>query len=243
MQSMQYLKDFYSAAVCLVRYNLKIIFTGKFIYFVMAAVAIFLLVTVLNLMDAGARPSEATVFALLLVPGILLIFYPIAFGIQNDMDNRMIEILFGIPDYRYKIWLLRLLLIFLVSFSILFILSLLSHVALTSVPVVEMVFQLAFPLLFFGCLTFMISTYIRNGAGTSVVMVVISIVFWLGNRSFLENHRKWDIFLNPFSHPDNMNQAVWSNIVISNRIYLFTAVILMILFALFNLQKREKFLQ
>jgi len=125
MQSEQFLKKFFSATGSLVRYNIKIIFTGKFIYFVMAAVSIFLIVTVFNLMDAEARPSEATVFTLLLVPGILITFYPIAFGIQNDIDNRMIEILFGIPDYRYKVWLLRLLLIFLGSFFILFILSLL----------------------------------------------------------------------------------------------------------------------
>ena len=239
---MQSVKNFYSATACLVRYNLKIIFTGKFIYFVMAAVAIFLLVTVLNLLDADAHPSEATVFTLLLVPGILIIFYPIAFGIQNDMDNRMIEILFGIPDYRYKIWLLRLLLIFLVSALILFILSLLSHFALTSIPVIKMLFQLAFPLLFFGCLTFIISTYTRNGAGTSVIMVIIGMVFWFGKQSFLENHRKWDIFLNPFSQPDNMNPAIWSDTVMSNRTYLFAGIILILLFSLLNLQKREKYL-
>lgn len=242
MQSEQFFKKFLSATGSLVRYNIKIIFTGKFIYFVMAAVSIFLLVTVLNLMDAEARPSEATVFTLLLVPGILITFYPIAFGIQNDIDNRMIEILFGIPDYRYKVWLLRLLLIFLGSFFILFILSLLSFFALTAIPVIEMVFQLAFPLLFFGCLTFMISTCIRNGAGTSVVMVIIGIVFWIGKQGFLEDHRKLDIFLNPFSQPDNVNQVVWSDIVLTNRTYLFAGIILTLLFGLLNLQKREKFL-
>jgi len=242
MQSMQSVKNFYSATASLVRYNLKIIFAGKFIYFVMAAAAIFLLVTVLNLLDTDAHPNEATVFTLLLVPGILIIFYPIAFGIQNDMDNRMIEILFGIPDYRYKVWLLRLVLIFMVSVCMLFILSLISNFALTSIPVIKMLFQLAFPLLFLGCLTFMISTYTRSGAGTSVIMVIIGMAFWIGKQSFLENHRKWDIFLNPFSQPENMNQAIWSDIVTSNRTYLFAGVILTVLFGLLNLQKREKYI-
>ena len=31
-------------------------------------------------------------------PALLLIFYPMVFGIQRDEDARMLEILFGIPD-------------------------------------------------------------------------------------------------------------------------------------------------
>lgn len=234
--------DIYTVTFSLVRYNLKVIFAGKFIYFLGAAVLIFVLVTVFNLMDADARPTEATVFALLLVPGVLLIFYPIAFGIQNDMDIRMIEILFGIPDYRFKVWLFRLFLISLISFLILFLLSLLSYLALTAVPVFEMVFQLAFPLLFIGSLTFMVSTFVKSGAGTSVIMVIIGMALWLGKQSFLEDNRKWDVFLNPFSHPENMNLAVWSDIVLTNRIYLFAGIFLTLLFGLLNLQKRERFL-
>ena len=65
------------------RYNLKIIFANKFIYFLLAAVGIFLLVTVINLLDADANPTEGTIYYLLLVPGILIIFYPTTFGIQN----------------------------------------------------------------------------------------------------------------------------------------------------------------
>lgn len=32
------------------------------------------------------------------------IFYPAIFGMQNDVDNRILEILFGIPDYKCKVW-------------------------------------------------------------------------------------------------------------------------------------------
>lgn len=47
----------------------------------------------------------ATGYSMLLVPSILLIFYPTCFGIQNDQDAKTLEIIFGIPNYRYKIWL------------------------------------------------------------------------------------------------------------------------------------------
>ena len=233
--------NIFTAAYRLVRYNLKIIFANKFIYFLAAGLGIFLFVTIINLLDADAQPTEATVYWLLFLPGILLIFYPVTFGIQNDVDNRMIEILFGIPDYRYKVWLLRLALIFTVAGVILLLLSVLSYFALTALPVFEMVFQLMFPIVFLGCTAFMMSTIVRNGSGTAVVMVVLGMACWIA-RPFFNNHRKWDIFINPFTLPDNMNEVVWAEIVLNNRIYLLVGIVLALLYGLLNLQKREKFL-
>lgn len=229
------------ASYKLIHYNLKIIFANKFIYFLLAAVFLFLLVTALNLFNADAQPTEATVYWLLFVPGILLVFYPITFGIQNDVDNRMIEILFGIPNYRYKVWLVRLALIFAVSSAILLVLSALSSFALTIVPVFEMVFHLMFPIVFLGSTAFMVSTLVRNGSGTAVVMVIFGVASWMA-RSFFESHRKWDIFLNPYAMPSTMSEVVWVDIILNNRVYLLAGAVLALLYGLMNLQKREKFL-
>ena len=235
-------KNILIASFRLVQYNLKIIFANKFIYFLIAALFIFLLVTVLNILNANAHPTEATVFWLLLVPGILLIFYPVTFGIQNDVDNRIIEILFGIPNYRYKVWLLRLMLIFAVTLAILLILSTLSSLALTVIPIIDMVAQLMAPVVFLGSAAFMVSTVVKNGSGTAVVMVILGVVIWIA-RPFFANHRKWDVFLNPYDMPNTMNETVWRDIIINNRIFLVIGTILALLYGLMNLQKREKFLQ
>ena len=221
------------------RYNLKIIFANKFIYFLLAAVGIFLLVTVINLLDADANPTEGTIYYLLLVPGILIIFYPTTFGIQNDVDTRMIEILFGIPNYRYKVWLVRIALIYVVVFVILLILSLLSSVALVAVPIFKMVFQLMFPIFFLGCLAFMISTLVRNGNGTAVFIIIIGMTFWILSEPLATS--QWNLFLNPFSVPSNVNEAVWMETSLNNRTYLLIGTVIAILFGLLNLQKREKF--
>ncbi len=221
------------------RYNLKIIFANKFIYFLLAAVGIFLLVTIINLLDSDSNPNEGMVYYLLLVPGILIIFYPTTFGIQNDVDTRMIEILFGIPNYRYKVWLVRIALIYVVVFTILFILSLLSSVALVTVPIFQMVFQLMFPIFFLGCLAFMVSTLIRNGNGTAVVIIIVGMAFWILSEPLATS--RWNLFLNPFSVPSDVNEAVWMETSLNNRIYLVIGTIISILFGLLNLQKREKF--
>lgn len=233
------IKNTLNIIVSLFRYNLKIIFANKFIYFLIAAIIIFLLVATINLLDSDANPTEGTVYYLLLVPGILLIFYPTVFGIQNDVDTRMIEILFGIPNYRYKVWLIRMALIYIVVFGILMILSLVSSAAIVSVQIFYMVYQLMFPIFFLGSMAFMASTLVRNGNGTAVIIIIIGMGFWIASEPLATS--KWNLFLNPFTVPKNVNEAVWRDTTLNNRIYLLVGTIITLLSGLLFLQKREKF--
>jgi hypothetical protein len=221
-------------------YNLKIIFANKFIYFLLAAFLFFLAAGAISFFSSDNNPGVHDVYSILLFPGILLIFYPTAFGIQNDVDSRMLEILFGIPDYRYKVWLARMALIWLLEFGLLIILTALSSVVFVQVPILEMVYQLMFPIFFLGALSFMFSTIIRNGNGTAVAMVVIGMAFWIGGEAL--SRSKWNLFLNPFHVPDQMTAAAWSGIIYQNRIMLSVGSLIAILWGLFNLQNREKFI-
>lgn len=224
----------------LVRYNLKIIFANKFIYFLLASFSVFILVAIINLFDTDWYPNEATVYNLLLFPGLLLIFYPSAFGIQNDIDSRMIEMLFGIPNYRYKIWLVRLIIIYLMVITMLLFLSLLSSITLVPVSILEMSFQLMFPVFFLGALGFMLSTIIRNGNGTAAMMVIIGMIVWISSGIFGQS--EWNVFLNPFILPDTFSPVVWLEMIFYNRLYLIIGTILAILAGLYKLQVREKFI-
>ncbi len=224
--------------VKMIRYNLKIVFANKFLYFLLAAFAFFILVTVIDLFSGSGTTIE-DVYYLLLFPGILLIFYPTAFGIQNDEDARMLEIIFGIPNYRYKVWLVRLLMIYIIVFLLLIALGFLSSFALARIPVLDMSFQLMFPIFFVGSLAFMLSTLIKNGNGTAVVMVVIGVGFLIAAEPLEDS--AWNIFLNPFDLPGDMNQVIWAEVSMKNRLYLLTGIILANLYGLFNLQAREKF--
>jgi hypothetical protein len=218
---------------------MKIIFANKFIYFLVAAVGFFLFVTIITLFS-DTSSGAGTVYFLLLFPGILLIFYPTTFGIQNDADARMIEIIFGIPNYRYKVWLVRIVMIYIIVYLLLIMLSFVSSIAIAIVPVFEMGFHLMFPIFFLGSLAFLVSTLVRNGNGTAVVMVVIGLGFWISS-GILENS-KWNIFLNPFRLPSDMNEAIWMDIILNNRIYLAVGTAIWILWGLLNLQKRERFI-
>ena len=221
------------------RYNLKIIFANKFIWFLLASLAFFAGVLLITLFSKG-KIDTATIFNLLLYPGLLLVFYPTVFGIQNDEDTRVLEILFGIPNYRYKVWLVRLLLIYLVVFVILVMLALFCSWALVPFPVFNMAWHLMFPIFFLGTLAFLLSTFIKNGIGTGVVIIIIGIAFMvLGS---IVSSSKWNIFLNPFSQPDGKSENAWKIIVQDNRIILTVGMVLALLGGLTSLQKRERFI-
>ena len=220
-------------------YSLKIIFANKFIYFLLAAIAFFIFIVIIFLFSDD-NAVKADVYYTLLFPGILLIFYPTTFGIQNDEDSRMLENIFAIPNYRYKVWLPRLLMIYVLVFSLLIFLTMLSSISLIPVPIFEMVYELMYPIFFLGSIAFALSTMIKNGNGTAVVMVIIGLVFWIS--AGILDESAWNIFLNPFDVPNNMSETIWDNVSTNNRLYLMAGTLISMLLGLFNLQNREKFI-
>ena len=223
----------------MIRYNFRIIFAGRFLWFLLSAFMMLVFIAITSVWN-GNVPDERYVYAILLFPAVLLIFYPMTFGIQNDLDAGILEILFGIPDYRYKIWLIRMVLVFIIVYLILVLFAAVCSVFLAPVGVLAMAWQIMYPVLFLGTMAFMFSTIIRNGNGTAVVMVILGALAFIASDSI--SRTMWNIFLNPFGIPSNMNEMIWQELVVKNRILLLVGAILFFLFGLFNLQKREKFI-
>ncbi len=223
----------------LARYNVNIIFANKFLWFLIASLVLMLLFSIISVLDNDII-SENNIYSILMLPGILLIFYPTVFGIQSDDDAGVIEILFGIPDYRYKVWLARLLMVFIVVFVLLLLYSYLLSVLLIPINKFEMTYQIMYPIVFIGSLSFMFSTVIKNGNGTAVVMVLIGLFIFIMSDSLDES--KWNIFLNPFDIPSDTSEMIWAGTVKDNRIILGIGIVVSMIYGLFNLQKREKFM-
>src|SRR5664279_124256 len=225
----------------MVLYNLRIIFANRFIWFLAGSVIFYLGLSVIYVFDQDVS-NMRDLYGVFLFSGILLVFYPTAFGIQNDQDARTIEILFGIPNYRYKVWLVRIILIFVVAYLIMLIFTLLSSVLIVKFHFVNMTAQVMFPVVFLGLMAFMLSTVIRNGNGTAVIMIILGIVFMMFNDSGGMQKSQWNIFLNPYELPNDVNEATWAIITFKNRIILSVGSVIFLLAALYNLQKREKFM-
>jgi hypothetical protein len=235
------LYNFLNLVQKMIVYNLRIIFANRFIWFLAGSVIFYLGLSVIYVFDQDVS-NMRDLYGVFLFSGILLVFYPTAFGIQNDQDARTIEILFGIPNYRYKVWLVRIALIYAVAFLIMLIFTFLSSVLIVKFRFVNMTVQVMFPVLFLGIMAFMLSTVVRNGNGTAVLMIIFGIIFMMFSDSGGMQRSQWYIFLNPFKLPYGVNEATWAIITFKNRIILSIGSVIFLLIALYNLQKREKFM-
>jgi hypothetical protein len=81
---------------------------------------------------------------------------------------------------------------------------------------------------------------VRNGNGTAVIMIIFGLLFMILS-DFLRKSQ-WNVFLNPYDSPYDVNETTWALITLKNRIILITGAIIFLFTALFNLQKREKFM-
>jgi len=220
-------------------YNLRIIFANKFIWFLAGSILFYVGLSIFYVFTNDVSKME-DMYGIFLFSGVLLVFYPSVFGVQNDQDARTIEILFGIPNYRYKVWLVRIVLIFIIAFLIMLAFTQLSSVFIVKFRIVNMTLQVMLPVIFLGVMAFMLSTIIRNGNGTAVVMIVFGLMFLILSETL--NKSQWNVFLNPFNMPRDVSETTWAIITFKNRIILITGSIIFLLAALFNLQKREKFM-
>ena len=243
------MKKYISLIYKIIRYNLKIIFVGKFLWFLLASFAFFAFFMFQLAWNRG-EINEAAIYNMLLFPCLLLIFYPVVFGIQNDEDNRILEIIFGIPNYRFKVWGVRMLMVYVANFFILLAFSYVARILLYPVNIAEMAAQLIFPMLFFGNLAFMFSSITRSGNGTAVIMIITGLfLFILMNASFGSGGQStsfsntfWNIFLNPFQTPNNIHTIIWQNTIVKSRIFLIVGGAIFLMIGLLNLQKRERFM-
>jgi hypothetical protein len=220
-------------------YNLKIIFANRFVWFLTGSILFWMGLSVIYVFSNDISRMQ-DLYYVFLTSNLLIVFYPTVFGIQNDQDARTIEILFGIPDYRYKVWLVRIVLIFSIAFAIMSLFTFLSSILIVRFNFFNMTVQVMFPAIFLGILAFALSTVIRNGNGTAVVMIIIGLIFMIMSDPLRKS--QWNIFMNPYDPPYDVNDASWVLITAKNRIILAVGSVLFLLVALFNLQKREKFM-
>lgn len=233
------MKRFFDIVLRLSRYNVKIVFGNKFVYFVLSAVLFYILTVVINLFS-DSEIMESDAYDMLLVPSILLIFYPMCFGIQNDQDAKIIEIIFGIPNYRYKVWLFRLLIAYVICFAMTLVLALLTDWLLVEVPPLKLTCQVMMPVLFVGTLCFMLSTIVKNGSGTAVVFTLIGLALFIMSQALEES--KWNLFLNPFAVPLDKNPELFYTTLLYNRLILLVGTVIFVLSGLYKTQNREKFI-
>ncbi len=229
------LKNIYKLA----SYNFKILFGGKYVIFVILALLLFCY-QIFNAAYYGASLAENVVFENLIYPALLLVFYPATYGIQKDSEAKILEIFFCIPNYMYKVWLLRLLFVILACMIDVMLFSLLSQLLLCPVDILLMTYHIMFIVLLFGSLALFLSTIIKSGNGVAVVLIgLFGLLITIGESY---GNTMWDVMLNPYNEVDSIHPTIWAKTISNSRIMLGTCSVGLILMSLNNLRRRERLL-
>ena len=233
------MRQFFTGLYNFVKYNVKIVFGNKFPYFILAAIGFYLLIVAIYVLS-DEEITEASGFTMLLVPSLLLIFYPTCFGIQNDQDTKIIEVIFGIPNYRYKVWLFRLFIAYVITFAVVLSMAYLTNWIVVEVQPVEIAAQALVPAFFIGMCAFMFSTILRNGNGTAVVLIIVGILLFFLDMVLGVSY--WNVLMNPYDIPLEQNPIIFYDTLFYNRIAVMTASIVLLIVGLNSMRKREKFI-
>lgn len=229
--------EFLSRFSLMVKSNVKVVFGNKFMYFLLGALGFFIFLVVINLFSDKVL-NEALCYNIMLPPALILIFYPTTFAMQNDEDTKTLEMIFGVPNYRYKVYLFRFAMIAVITFGMLLVFGILNYLALMSFNIWIMSLQVLFPVLFCGALCFMLASMLKAGTSTAVVAIIICLGLWiLGNN--LGDTSQWALFFNPFQTV-TISDTRFQEILIHNRIYISIGIVAFMLTTLFQLQKRER---
>lgn len=229
--------EFFSRFFLMVKSNIKVVFGNKFIYFLLAALAFFLFLLIINLFSDKVL-NEALCYNIMLPPALILIFYPTTFALQNDDDTKTLEMIFGVPNYRYKVYLFRFAMIAVITFGMLLVFGGLNYLALLSFNVWTMALQLLFPVLFCGALCFMLASMLKSGTSTAVLAIIVGLGLWLLG-SVLGDSSSWNLYFNPFQTGE-ISQIRFNELLLRNRIYISIGLVTFLLTTLFQLQKRER---
>lgn len=223
----------------LAKYNFKILFGGRYLVFMALSLLLFGYL-LFQSAYSGVALTEIVVYKDLIFPSLLLIFYPTTYGIQKDEECKILEIFFCIPNYMYKVWLLRLIFIFGACLINILILSYLAHLLLCPVDIMKMTYQVMFTVILFGSLAFYLSTLIKSGNGVAIVLLgTFGLIVYVG--SMFEN-TMWNVMLNPFNEPTEIHPDIWAGTISNSRLLLSCTSVGLILISLVNLRRRESLL-
>ena len=225
-----------------IRLNEKFIFYQRFLFFFALALVYFIIFCVWNYFESSAdRMGEEDIFIWLLsVPGIALIFIPSMSLITSETENRTIEMIFSTAGSRYKVWLTRIGVLYLFVAFIIFVLCSLSFIFISDFPFFGYFFHSLFPPIFISSLIVMFSVIFRSSNAAGLLSLIVIFFLLIIHRPL--STTSFNLFLNPYFKPQNVDYGLWTSIVIYNRIGILLISGFMLYYSLYRLNKREKYI-
>ncbi len=219
----------------------RILFSGKFIYFIGFAILYeVFLISIMNFTDAGAMPVEVAFYMMNLVPMLILSVYLAMMLVSYEKENNTIETMFSVPGSPYKVWLYKLLVMYVLMFFIQIILVLTIFFFVADFHFPDMLIHAYVPIILISNLTFYFSTKFRSGYAAGLITLVICFIIFMIAEPLYES--VWFLYLSPYAKPDALNIELWNTRLLYNKLGVTFIGVLFLYLGLKRLLVREPFI-
>ena len=225
----------------LFRRSFRIVFRRKLWFMISGILAYYAILYAF----AVYRPNEGfsvdvALLVLVEIPGTILAIYLAMDLVAKERNRNTLETLFSAASSHYQVWIVRLLAVYLVLAITLLAMSTISYFFFAEFPFVWGGLNAFIPAFFVANLTFFFSVFTRsaNAAG----MLALGFM-WLVLHTFEDLRGTiYFLFLKPFDPPFGVNDFLWAEKVLINRLAIFGAGLLLLYSGLRRMEQREKLL-
>lgn len=189
--------------------------------------------------DEGFSVEQA-LHILVEAPGTVLAIYLTMDLVAGERDKDTLEILFSTATSHYATWGVRLLTVWGVLFLSVMGMSVISYFFFAEFPFLWGGINAFVPAFFLACATFLFSVFCRSG--NAAAMLALGLLVLVLVTANLLQETAYFLFLNPFEPPGTVDEAVWFEKSLYNRMGVLILGVLSTFFALRRMEIREKIL-
>jgi hypothetical protein len=225
------------------RLQAQIIFSHKFVWFMLGILAYFIVAYAINYNQSmiDRMPMEDVLPLLLEFPLATLAVFLSMQVITSEKDNRTLEVMFTTAGSRYKVWLLRLGTLNVILLILAFALSILAFFAFTDIPIIGMAVHAFVPTFFAGSMTLYFAVRFRSGLAAGMVAAGLLVLILMFTELLYET--RYYLFFNPYDVPRQLDPETWNLWMWQNRIGVLCAGGFMLFAALRGMEVRERLLK
>jgi ABC-type Na+ efflux pump permease subunit len=183
---------------------------------------------------------EQALYVLVEIPGAVLAIYLTMDLVAGERDRRTLETLFSTSTSHYGIWMLRMVVVYAVLLMTLMLMSLLAYFLFAEFPFALGGINAFAPAFLIVNLTFFFSVLCRSSSTAGMLSLGVIIAVLLSAESLKDTY--YFLFLNPFSLPMGIDDAIWAETVLLNRAALMVGGGLLLFLGLRKMAQRERLL-
>jgi len=223
------------------RLSMKIVFHRKIFFMFGGIVGYYAILYAFATLRPGEGFSvEQALHVLVEVPGTVLAIYLTMDMVAGERDKDTLEILFSTAISHYTTWAVRIVSICGVMFIALLMMSTISYYFFAEFPFIWGGLNAFLPGFLMVGVTFLFSVLCRSSNAAGMLAVGVLIVILLSTEA-LEN-TSYYLFLKPFETPIELDENIWMDRVVLNRVGVAVLGVLFIFLALRRMEERERLL-